>query len=94
MNSVEEHPATLDYGLIDLNSGMCDMVKIGATATFVKRGNWVGNHQVHINAARNFQRGGLRLSNEKAYMTGDTIIMVSDGVLDAMDCENKDEKTE
>lgn len=41
MNFEEEHPATLDYGLIDLHSGMCDLVKIGAATTFVKRGNWV-----------------------------------------------------
>ena len=41
MNSLDEHPATLDYGIIDLHSGMCDLVKIGAAATFVKRGKWV-----------------------------------------------------
>ncbi len=91
MNSVEEHPATLDYGLIDLHSGMCDMVKIGAAATFVKRGNWVETIKSTSMPLGIFQEVDYDSASKKLY-DGDTIIMVSDGVLDAMDCENKDEK--
>lgn len=91
MNSNEDHPATLDYGVIDLHSGMCDLVKIGAAATFVKRGNWVETIKSTSMPLGIFSELDYDSTSKKLY-NGDMIIMVSDGVIDALESENKDEK--
>lgn len=91
MNSSEDHPATLDYGVIDLHSGMCDIVKIGAAATFVKRGNWVETIKSTSMPLGIFSELDYDSTSKKLY-NGDMIIMVSDGVIDALESENKDEK--
>ena len=91
MNSDEDHPATLDYGVIDLHSGMCDMIKIGAAATFVKRGTWVETIKSTSMPLGIFSEVDYDSTSKKLYH-GDMIIMVSDGVVDALDSENKDEE--
>lgn len=91
MHSEEDHPATLDYGVIDLHSGICDMVKIGAAATFVKRGNWVETIKSTSMPLGIFANVDYDSASKKLYH-GDMIIMVSDGVIDAMTGENKDER--
>ena len=89
MNSLDEHPATLDYGIIDLHSGRCDLVKIGAAATFVKRGKWVETIKSTSMPLGILSEVDYELTSKKLY-DQDTVIMVSDGVIDAMDCEDKD----
>ncbi len=91
MNSSDDHPATLDYGVIDLHSGMCDIVKIGAAATFVKRGNWVETIKSTTMPLGIFAKVDYDSTSKKLY-DGDMIIMVSDGVIDAIESENKDEE--
>lgn len=91
LNNNEEHPATLDYGVIDLNSGVCDLVKIGAAATFLRRGNWVEMIKSTTMPLGMFGEPDFDCASKKLY-SGDEIIMVSDGVLDAMAEENKEEK--
>lgn len=91
MNSDEDHPATLDYGVIDLHSGVCDMIKIGAAATFVKRGNWVETIKSTSMPLGIFSDVDYDSTSKKLYH-GDMIIMVSDGVVDALDSDNKDEE--
>lgn len=91
MNSDEDHPATLDYGVIDLHSGMCDMIKIGAAATFVKRGAWVETIKSTSMPLGIFSEVDYDATSKKLYH-GDMIIMVSDGVVDALDSDNKDEE--
>lgn len=91
MNSEEDHPATLDYGIIDLHSGVCDMIKIGAAATFVKRGNWVETIKSTSMPLGIFSDVDYDATSKKLYH-GDMIIMVSDGVVDALESENKDEE--
>lgn len=91
MNSEEEHPATLDFGVIDLHSGVCDLVKIGAATTFVKRGKWV--ETIKSTSMPLGMLGDVDYdSTTKKLYDGDMIIMVSDGVIDALPYENKDEK--
>ena len=41
VDSDDISPASLDMGIIDLYSGVCDFMKIGASTTFVKRGGWI-----------------------------------------------------
>lgn len=88
MNSGQEHPATLDFGIIDLHSGVCDLVKIGAAATFVKRGNWIETIKSTSMPLGVFREVDCDTTRKKLY-DGDMVIMVSDGVLDAMDCDDK-----
>lgn len=89
MNSEDEHPATLDYGIIDLHSGVCDLVKIGAATTFVKRGKWVETIKSTTMPLGMFSDVDYDFTSKKLY-DGDMIIMVSDGVIDALDSEDKD----
>lgn len=91
MNSEEEHPATLDYGVIDLHSGMCDLVKIGAATTFVKRGNWVETIKSTSMPLGMFADVDYDSTTKKLY-DGDLVIMVSDGVIDALNTEDNDSK--
>lgn len=91
MNSEEEHPATLDYGVIDLHSGMCDLVKIGAATTFVKRGNWVETIKSTSMPLGMFAEVDYDSTSKKLY-DGDLVIMVSDGVIDALNTEDNDGK--
>lgn len=91
MNSEEEHPATLDFGIIDLHSGVCDLVKIGAAATFLKRGNWIETIKSTSMPLGVFGEVDYDSTTKKLY-DGDMVIMVSDGVLDALNCDNKAEK--
>ena len=91
LNNDDEHPATLDYGVIDLNSGICDLVKIGAAATFLRRGDWVEMIKSTTMPLGMFGEPDFDCASKKLY-SGDEIIMVSDGVLDGMNDENKEEK--
>lgn len=91
MNSEEEHPATLDYGVIDLHSGVCDLVKIGAATTFVKRGNWVETIKSTTMPLGMFTDVDYDSTSKKLY-DGDMVIMVSDGVIDALESEDKDSR--
>lgn len=82
MNSHEDHPATLDYGVLDLHSGVCDLIKIGAAATYVKRGKWVETIKSTSMPLGIFSEVDYESTSKKLY-DGDMIIMVSDGVIDA-----------
>lgn len=91
MNSEDEHPATLDYGVIDLHSGICDLVKIGAATTFVKRGKWVETIKSTTMPLGMFSDVDYDSTSKKLY-DGDMVIMVSDGVIDALESEDKDSR--
>lgn len=90
LNPSEQNPATLDMGILDLYSGVCDFVKLGAASTFVKRGSWVEvikstSMPMGVLGNIDFDR-----TSKKMY-DGDYIVMVSDGILDALDAENKEQ---
>lgn len=91
MNAEDEHPATLDYGVIDLHSGICDLVKIGAATTFVKRGKWVETIKSTTMPLGMFSDVDYDSTSKKLY-DGDMVIMVSDGVIDALESEDKDSR--
>ena len=85
-----ERPATLDLCLVDLYSGVVEMMKLGAAASFV-----MGEETVEILAADHVPAGVLNpvepvLLSRKLW-DGDKIVMVSDGVLEAMPGEEKEE---
>lgn len=86
----EDTPTTMDLGIIDLYTGQARFYKQGAVSTFVERGQQV----IQI------EPGALPLGMdcqaapafvELKLQDGDRIVMVTDGVLDAMEGENKEQ---
>lgn len=75
--------STLDLCSLDLYSGECRFVKVGSAASYIKR-----QHLVERISAGNLPLGIFQKADMEAVgrslMDGDYIIMVSDGVLDAL----------
>lgn len=75
--------STLDLCSIDLYSGECRFVKVGSASSYIKRQHLVdrissGNLPMGI-----FQKPDMEIVNRKL-MDGDYIIMLSDGIYDAL----------
>lgn len=82
-------PASVDMGIIDLYSGVCDFLKIGAATTFVKRGGWIEairSNSMPIGAETTVD---METTSKKLY-DGDFVIMVSDGIVEAIGEEDKE----
>ena len=79
----EENLSTLDICDMNLYTGECEFIKVGAACTYIKRGRLVDRL-----SAQNFPLGVFgQLETEVMYRTlqnGDYVIMLSDGVLDAL----------
>ena len=82
--------STLDYAMIDLYSGVLEMIKIGGAATFIKRGKEVemicdgtlpAGADVHIEVE----------SVKKQLRNGDFLVMVTDGVIEYLHVRNPKE---
>ena len=85
----EQHPATLDLSCIDLHTGVLEAMKLGAVPTFI-----IGEEGVEIMEAGEVPMGVLNgvepvLMSRKLW-EGDRIVMVSDGVLDALPGDDKE----
>lgn len=89
INSGSEKPTTLDMGILNLASGICDFVKLGAASTFVKRGNWVEAIKSTTMPMGVFEQVDIESTSKKMY-SGDMIIMVSDGIVEAINAEDKE----
>lgn len=81
--------STIDIGIINLFTGMCEFIKIGAAATFIKRENWVETISSTTLPIGMFSNVDYDSVTKKLY-EGDIIIMVTDGVLDCIDEEDKE----
>ena len=79
----EENLSTLDICDMNLYTGECEFIKVGAACTYIKRGRLVDRL-----STQNFPLGVFgQLEPEVIYRTlqnGDYVIMLSDGVLDAL----------
>ncbi len=79
----EETMSTLDVCDIDLYTGNCEFLKVGAACTYIKRGPLVDRL-----SARNLPLGVFwQMTPEihtRTLQSGDYVIMLSDGVLDAL----------
>ena len=89
-NGREEMFSTLDLCAIDLYTGICSFLKAGAAATFVKRDHWVEVISSESLAAGLVQQLDFDVVSKKLYH-GDFVIMMSDGVLDALPMEREEE---
>lgn len=81
--------STIDISEIDLRNGICEFLKVGAAATFIKRGRWVETIQSTSLPAGMFEQTDFDTTAKKLY-DGDYIIMVSDGTIDCISGENKE----
>ncbi len=86
----ERKPETMDLGVVDLEEGLLSVYKNGAPATFLCR-----NEMVDIIRAEALPLGVLdRVStfeDVRRLRDGDMIVMVTDGVLEALPGEDKEE---
>ena len=75
--------STIDASLFDLYSGTCEFVKAGASTTFIKR-----KDEVETITSTSLPVGVIRELElepvERQLESGDYVIMVTDGVLDAL----------
>ena len=82
--------STLDLTMIDFYSGTADFIKLGASTTFIKRGR-----KVECIRSTSLPVGVLEQVEfdtcKRLLYHGDIVIMVSDGVLDGIIFENKEE---
>ena len=85
-----EHFATLDLCMLDLYSGVSEFLKMGASTTYIQRGSWIETIQSTTLPMGIREQLELDAVRKKLYH-GDRIIMVSDGVLDGIRFENKEE---
>lgn len=83
--------STIDLCMIDLYNAKCDMIKSGAAATFISSGN-----EIEVISSNAFPAGLLQQSDyecmQRQLSSGSTIIMMTDGVLEAMPEEHREER--
>ena len=83
--------SSVDVCSLDLYTGICEFLKAGAATTFIRRSNWVETITSTSMAAGLVQQLDFDKTSKKLY-DGDYLIMVTDGVLDALP-ENQEEET-
>lgn len=86
----EQRPITVDLAVVDLYSGLCEFVKAGGVTTFLKRGKRIETIKSDGLPAGVISRAQPE-KLEKKLEDGDKIVMVTDGVLDALNGEDKEE---
>ena len=82
--------STVDISAVDLYTGICDFLKAGASSTFIKRDHWVESIASENLAAGLVQQLDFDTASRKLYH-GDYLIMMTDGVLDALPTEREEE---
>ncbi|HWT26532.1 MAG TPA: stage II sporulation protein E [Mobilitalea sp.] len=81
--------STVDISIINLFTGMCEFIKIGAASAFIKRDNWVETISSTTLPIGMFGNVDYDTVTKKLY-DGDIVILVTDGVLDSIQEENKE----
>lgn len=87
----ESVPITVDMCVIDTVIGIANFIKLGAVATYIKRDGWVELIQSETLPIGIFRKVDFDRSIKKIY-AGDYMIMVSDGVLEAIESLDKEER--
>lgn len=82
--------STVDICALDLYTGICSFLKAGAASTFIKRDHWVEAVSSESLAAGLMQQIDFDTASRKLYH-GDYLIMMTDGVLDALPMEREEE---
>lgn len=79
----EKNMSTLDICELDLYTGVCDFIKVGAVHTYIKRDNLVDKLMAGNLPLGVFQQIEPETMHRQL-KDGDYVIMLSDGVLDAL----------
>ena len=82
-------PATVDMSIIDMYSGVCDFLKLGAATTYVKRGDWVETLRSTSLPMGGEENIDIESATKKLY-DGDFVIMMSDGIVETAAKLNKE----
>ena len=86
----QESFSTVDICVLDLYTGVCSILKAGAAATFIRRDHKVESISSESLAAGLMQQMEPFTATRKLYH-GDYVIMMTDGVLDALPAEREEE---
>ncbi len=82
--------STIDLCMIDLYNAKCDLIKSGAAATFIRREN-----EIEVIRSSAFPSGVMQQSDyesmHRRLAPGNTVIMMTDGVLEALPEENREQ---
>ena len=81
--------STIDISAINLYSGECEFLKIGAASSFIRRGSCVECITSTSLPAGIFQQTDFEQTSRKL-CDGDLLIMVTDGVLDVLPLEHQE----
>ncbi|MDE6128396.1 MAG: SpoIIE family protein phosphatase [Lachnospiraceae bacterium] len=83
----EQNMSTLDICEVDLYDGVCEFTKIGAAASFIKRGHMVeqiSGGSLPLGIFKGIESDCIR----RRLMDGDYVFLMSDGIIDAIeDCD-------
>ncbi len=89
------NPVTMDVSVIDKYNGNMKMIKMGAAPTFIKRAD---TSKIEIISSTSLPAGVFEVPDIEEYSIqlndGDMVIMISDGILDAISSDNKEEYLE
>lgn len=85
-----QEPAAVDMALLDQYSGICQFLKLGAACTYIKRGNWVECIKSTSLPMGVLEDVDVETITKKLY-NGDFVIMISDGIVEALQAEDKEE---
>lgn len=89
LKSERQSFSTIDMSIINLYTGICQFIKIGASTTFIKRGDWVETISSTSLPVGVFNQVDFDGVTKKLY-DGDFVIMVTDGVLDCIKEQDKE----
>lgn len=82
--------SSIDLCVVNLYTGVCEILKAGAATTFIRRGSSVETITSTSMAAGLMPQLDFEKTSKKLY-DGDYLIMVTDGVLDALGQERQEE---
>lgn len=85
-----QEPAAVDMALIDQYSGICQFLKMGAACTYIKRGSWVECIRSTSLPMGVLDEVDMETITKKLY-DGDFVVMISDGIVDSLKCEDKEQ---
>lgn len=86
----EQNMSTLDICEVDLYDGVCEFIKIGAAASYIKRGHMV-EQIVTDSLPLGIFKGIEGDSVKRRLMDGDYVFLFSDGIIDAMESDYKED---
>lgn len=90
LRNKEEGFSTIDLSILNLYTGFCDFIKMGAAATFLKKSGEVEVIYSTTLPAGIVQKADYEIVTRKLY-DGEFIIMATDGVVDCIPGEGKEE---